>query len=43
MSCLVSGHVRVLPTRKMARFYQVESKLRALLNYDLTRGIPLLR
>ena len=47
MSCLVSGHVprfqRVLPTRKMARFYQVENKLRALLNYDLTRGIPLLR
>jgi hypothetical protein len=32
-----------LPPRKVARFYQVENKLRALLNYDLARSIPLLK
>jgi hypothetical protein len=32
----------VLPPRKVTRFYQVENKLRALLNYDLTRATPLL-
>jgi hypothetical protein len=34
---------RVLPPRKVARFYQVENKLRAVLNYDLTRTIPLVK
>jgi hypothetical protein len=34
---------RVLPARKVARFYQVENKLRALLNYDLARSIPLVK
>lgn len=33
----------VLPSRKVARYYQVENKLRALLNYDVTRSIPLLK
>ena len=33
----------VLPPRKVARFYQVENKLRALLSYDLARDIPLLK
>jgi hypothetical protein len=33
----------VLPPRKVARFYQVENKLRALLNYDVSRTIPLLK
>lgn len=32
-----------LPARKVARFYQLENKLRALLNYDLARSIPLLK
>jgi hypothetical protein len=32
-----------LPPRKVARFYQVENKLRALLTYDLARSIPLLK
>jgi len=33
----------VLPPRKVARFYQVENKLRAVLNYDLARTIPLVK
>jgi hypothetical protein len=32
---------RVLPPRKVVRFYQVENKLRALLDYQLAREIPL--
>jgi hypothetical protein len=34
---------RVLPIRKVARLYQIENKLRALLNYDLVRSSPLLK
>lgn len=34
---------RVLPARKVARFYQVENKLRALLNYQLATDIPLVK
>jgi len=33
----------VLPPRKVARFYQVENKLRALVNYELAREIPLIK
>lgn len=33
----------VLPSRKVATFYQVENKIRALLNYQLARDIPLLK
>jgi len=33
----------VLPPRKIARFYQVENKLRALVNYELAREIPLIK
>jgi len=33
----------VLPPRKVARFYQVENKLRALVNYEIARGIPLIK
>jgi hypothetical protein len=33
----------VLPARKVARLYQVENKLRALVNYDLARQIPLVK
>ena len=32
---------KVLPPIKVARLYQVENKLRALLNYELARQIPL--
>ena len=31
---------KVLPARKVARLYQVENKLRALVNYELARTIP---
>ncbi len=34
---------RVLPAQKVARFYQVENKLRALLNYQLASDIPLIQ
>jgi hypothetical protein len=31
---------KVLPARKVARLYQVENKIRALVNYELARQIP---
>ena len=34
---------RVLPPRKVARFYQVENKIRAMVDYELARDIPLLK
>jgi hypothetical protein len=34
---------KVLPPRKVAKLYQVENKARALVNYELARGIPLVR
>jgi hypothetical protein len=34
---------RVLPAIKVARLYQVENKMRALVNYDLARQIPLVK
>jgi hypothetical protein len=34
---------RVLPPRKVARFYQVENKIRAILDYQLARDIPLVK
>jgi hypothetical protein len=33
----------VLPPRKVARFYQLENKLRALLNADLAENIPFVK
>ena len=33
----------VLPPRKVARFYQIENKLRALLDYQLARDIPFVK
>ena len=30
-----------LPSIKVARYLQIENKVRAVLNYDLARGIPL--
>lgn len=32
---------KVLPPRKVVRLYQSENKARALVNYELARGIPL--
>jgi len=34
---------KVLPAIKVARLYQVENKMRALVNYDLARRIPLVK
>ena len=34
---------KVLPPRKVARLYQIENKARALVNYELARGIPLVK
>jgi hypothetical protein len=34
---------KVLPAKKVARLYQVENKIRALVNYDLARQIPLVK
>ena len=32
---------KILPARKAARYYQIENKIRAVLNYDLADTIPL--
>jgi len=32
---------KVLPPKKVAQLYQVENKARALVNYELARGIPI--
>ena len=34
---------RVLPPKKVARLYQIENKIRALVNYELAREIPLIK
>ena len=34
---------RVLPPVKVARLYQIENKMRALVNYELAREIPLVK
>ena len=34
---------KVLPPRKVAKLYQIENKARALVNYELARGIPLVK
>jgi hypothetical protein len=33
---------KTLPGRKVARFYQIENKIDALLRYDLAAGIPVI-
>ena len=32
---------KILPSRKVARFFQIENKLEAIINFDLARQIPL--
>ncbi|HSF03589.1 MAG TPA: hypothetical protein VLA62_11285, partial [Solirubrobacterales bacterium] len=34
---------RALPPQKVARFYQIENKIRAILDYQLARDIPLVK
>ena len=43
LNAYVPRFQRVLPPRKVARLYQIENKVRALVNYDLAREIPLLK
>ncbi len=34
---------KVLPVRKVARYLQIENKIRAVIKYDLAQGVPLVR
>lgn len=34
---------KVLPAKKVARYYQVENKLYSIVKFDLARGIPLVK
>ncbi len=34
---------QVLPSRKVARFFQIENKLEAIINFELARQIPLIQ
>ncbi len=34
---------KVLPSRKVARFFQIENKLEAIINFELARQIPLVQ
>lgn len=38
----LSSFRRILPDTKVTRFYQVENKLDAIMNFDLARKIPLM-
>ena len=44
---LLAGYVpkfrKVLPPKKVARLYQIENKMRALVNYELARQIPFVK
>jgi hypothetical protein len=34
---------KVLPIRKVARYLQIENKIRAVVKYDIASGVPLVR
>ena len=34
---------KVLPVKKVARYLQIENKIRAVIKYDLARGVPLVQ
>ena len=34
---------KVLPAAKVARYYQIENKIRAAVKYELAEGIPLVQ
>jgi hypothetical protein len=40
LNAYVPRFQKVLPARKLVRLYQVENKVRALVNYELARSIP---
>jgi hypothetical protein len=35
--------IRALPDKKAARYLQLESKIRAMQDYDVASGIPLIK
>ena len=39
----VSKFAKVLPMAKVARYYQIESKMRAAIKYELAKSIPLVK
>jgi hypothetical protein len=43
LSAYLPRFQKVLPPLKVARLYQVENKIRALVNYELAREIPLVK
>jgi hypothetical protein len=43
LSSYVPRFQKVLPAKKVARLYQIENKLRALVNYELAREIPFVK
>ena len=40
---LLPNFNKVLPAKKVTRYYQIENKLNAILRYELARGIPLVK
>ena len=34
---------KALPVKKVARYLQIENKIRAIIKYDLTQGVPLVK
>jgi hypothetical protein len=34
---------KVLPVRKVARYLQIENKIRAVVRYDIASGVPLVQ
>lgn len=43
LTAYLSRFQNVLPPRKVARLYQTENKIRALVNYELARDIPFVK
>ena len=43
LTAYVPRFQKVLPAKKVARLYQIENKVRALVNYELARGIPFVK
>jgi hypothetical protein len=43
LSSYVPRFQNVLPPKKVARLYQIENKMRALVNYELAKQIPMVK
>ncbi|HYS15869.1 MAG TPA: hypothetical protein VET45_03000 [Candidatus Binatia bacterium] len=43
LNAYVARFRKVLPAKKVARLYQIENKVRALVNYELARDIPFIK